>query len=466
MWKYSKNYSFKIIALLFICIAIVVITTNCRRQKAAYLDGAYPRPIAQIILTKCAITGCHTTYDKAAALGLDLSSWQHLFEGTDEPENVLIPYYPNESHLFLHVNTYADLGNSHHPTMPYNHEKLSYEEVKSIMDWIQQGAPNEKGEIAFTNNPGRTKIYITNQGCDQVSIIDAETGMYIRLVEVGNQTTIESPHAIKVSPDKAYWYVVFANGNCIQKFDATTDKWIADIPISFGNWNQLIISPNGKSAFALDFSNSGRIAYIDLEQQTLKKMYSGSGLFVLPHGITASSDFKTLYIASSTGNFMYKMDVSDPMNPQLPEQVSLTPGETPNFSAASNLSIHDIRFTPDYSKYLVTSFGLNQLRIYSSSNDSLLKIINIGNYPQEIAFDPSSNLAFVSCMEDPACNYPPCKGSIAIIDWKQMTLSSTVADALFEPHGIIVDTKQNKLYIANRNVSSTGLPARLNYRRI
>ncbi len=448
-------------ALLFLLVGTfwVGISFNCKREKAAALDGGYPAPVAAIIQNKCAVSGCHTSSDKANAMGLDLSTWTHLFEGTDDGENVCIPYYSQISHLFLHTNTYSDLGDQHEPTMPYNHEPLSRDEVQVLKDWIDAGAPDEQGHIAFTDQPERRKIYLTNQGCDNVAVIDAASGMLIRIVEVGtSSSSIESPHALKVSPNKKYWYVIFANGSVIQKYDANTDKWIADIPITYGSWNQLLIAPDGKSAFALDFSNEGRIAYVDLENNAFKKMYSGAGLFVLPHGLAATADFKTLYIASTTGNFVYKMDVTDPMNPQLPVQVSLTPNEAPSFNSASNLSIHDFRFTPDYQRYIVTSQGLNQVRIYQASNDSLLKIIPVGSYPQELAFDNVSPYVFVGNMEDAACNGISCKGSIQVIDYLSMSSIITLADGFYQPHGIIVDPVEQKLYIANRNVSATGVP--------
>jgi len=449
----------KTIVLLIGVVVIAVTQITCRNNKAASKDGGYPKEVAAILLTKCAISGCHTTQDKSQAAGLDLSTWAHLFEGTEEPENVCIPYHPNESHLFLHTNTYSDLGDSHGPVMPATGEPLSRAEIQVLYDWIQAGAPNEKGEIPFSDQPNREKVYVTNQGCDNVSVIDAATGMLIRIVEVGTQSAIESPHAVRVSPDKKYWYVAFAKGSVIQKMDAASDKLISSIEISYGSWNQLIVSPDGRTGFALDYSNNGRIAFLDLENGVLKKMYSGNGLFVLPHGLTASSDFKTLYITTSTGNFIYKMDVSDPMNPALPISISMTTGESPNFNSASNLGLHDIRFLPDGKDYVITCSQVNQIRFYQTTNDSLVKTIAIGQYPQEIAFSKNTPYLLVSCMEDAACSGTPCKGSIAVLNYQTKNLVKSIANGYYEPHGVVVDDARSLLYIANRNVTSVGVPA-------
>ena len=43
-------------------------------------DGNFPPDIAEIMINDCATPGCHNTQSKDAASGLDLSSWDKMFE--------------------------------------------------------------------------------------------------------------------------------------------------------------------------------------------------------------------------------------------------------------------------------------------------------------------------------------------------------------------------------------------------
>ena len=61
-------------------------------------------------------------------------------------------------------------------------------------------------------------------------------------------------------------------------------------------------------------------------------------------------------------------------------------------------------------------------------------------------------------MQDNACTGTPCKGSVYRINYQSMTVEGVAADALFQPHGIIVDADNQYAWIANRNVDATGIP--------
>ncbi|HLG04199.1 MAG TPA: c-type cytochrome domain-containing protein, partial [Bacteroidia bacterium] len=118
------------------------IYTGCRQDKVIIdLEGSrYPEAVGKIILTECAVAGCHNTQSKDAAAGLDLSSWETMMQG-DRNGAVVIPYSHEFSPLFLFTNTYADLGVQAEPTMPYQRDPLSHEEVITLRDWIDAGAP-------------------------------------------------------------------------------------------------------------------------------------------------------------------------------------------------------------------------------------------------------------------------------------------------------------------------------------
>ena len=71
-------------------------------------DGCYPPEVAEILVKKCATSGCHNTISKDAASGLDLSSWEAMFQGNRNGA-VCVPYRSDQSTLFFYINTDTQL---------------------------------------------------------------------------------------------------------------------------------------------------------------------------------------------------------------------------------------------------------------------------------------------------------------------------------------------------------------------
>lgn len=439
--------------IVFIGYTIFIFLHSSCKKDPKIIDisqSGYPEEIGQIVITQCAVSGCHNDASKNAASGLSLSTWDKLFEGA-RSGSAVIPYKHTLSTFFLFTNTHEDLGLSNLPTMPINGNPLSREQMILIRNWIDKGAPNNKGEIKFSDNPKRKKYYVTNQGCDLVYVFDSETDLAMRAIDVGNSSKIESPHMVKVSPDGNYWYVCFTNGNVLQKFRTSDDRLVGEAFITLGNWNTFVITKNGKYAFVVDWSFEGRIAWVDLEKMELKKLYQGSGLMKWPHGSALSPDDKYLYVTSQTGNYIYKIDIRNPNFPDF-EEISLVPNELP--SNLSSLDPHEIIFSPDGTKYFVACQKSNELRVLQASNDSLIAVIPTGEFPQEFGLSYSTEYLFVTCMED-RTTFQGNVGSVTVINYKTNSFVKHINTGT-QPHGIAVDDEKGLVYVANRNIDSSG----------
>jgi DNA-binding beta-propeller fold protein YncE len=404
------------------------------------------------MIHRCATTGCHNEKSSYAAGGLELTSWDKLFEGTVDNAAV-VPYRSDQSFLSFFINTYNDLGPVLLPTMPYNKEVLTREEVELITGWINQGAPNDEGEIMFSDDPNRKKFYVCNQGCDLVTVFDVETGLIMRYIDVGASAGIESPHMVEVTPDGSKWVVCFYAGNILQVFNTEDDQMIGEINIGNGSWNTFAISPDSKYAFVINLDVSGSIEVVNLEtmEKEVGGSMGGSGFFTWPHGSAMDSSGNTLYVTAQEGNFINKIDVADIDNPGF-EKVVLATGELPmNFSSYKP---HEIYFSPDYSHYFVTCQGTNEIRVFTPHNDSLVAIIPVGKYPQEMSFSESRDYAFVSCTGDDI-TFPGTFGSVSVIDYNNF-ISLKQINTGYQPHGIAVDDYKQQVYVINRNASQNG----------
>lgn len=426
-------------------LSLFLVIYSCRNDKleeeAPKKESYYPAAVADIIVNKCATSGCHTSLSKNAAAGLSLETWDELFEGGTGGAAV-IPYSTRFSTMLYYTNTDSASGPVLLPTMPVNMPPLSSGEYATLKNWIAQGAPNKEGAIKFADNPNRKKFYVANQGCDVVTVFDAKSMLAMRSADAGSTGATEAPHMIKVSPDNQFWYTCFLFGSKFQKYSTINNTLIAEAEIGSGSWNTFSLSSDGNYAYAIDFAG-GSVAVIDLISMT-SQLKSG---FTSPHGSTLNGANDTLYLTAQEENKLWKIPVNDFLNF---EDIDLIGA----FPPGGILKPHEVAFTPDGSKYFVTCQGTNEVRVVQTSNDSVVAAISVGVFPQEMAFSQSLPYLFVSCMEDPNVD-PLKKSSVAVIDYTTNTLIKTIY-AGYQSHGVAVDDGQKRVYVTNRNVNPAG----------
>ncbi|MCY7409937.1 MAG: YncE family protein [Chitinophagales bacterium] len=411
----------------------------------------FPEDVAKIINTKCNTTGCHTANAKAAAGGLSMETWDQMFEGSNGGA-VTIPYRPDYSWIMYYTNTDTAWGPALTPNMPYNAQPLSIDEWNTLNQWVINGAPKNDGSIAFPNNADRKKFYVANQGCDVVTVFDADTKLAMRYVNVGNNPdAIEVPHQVKVSPDGKYWYVCFVYGTTVQKFSTLDDSYIGEVSVGVGYWNTMTFTSDGSRAWVVDWENEGRIAYIDLDNLTFLRYYQSTD-FVFPHGSEVNAAGTVLYITAQYGNQIFKFDVSDGMNPSY-ETIPMD-GLSPN-NVQGTYDPHQIYLSPDESKYFVTCQASNEVRVFKTANDSLIKVIPVGQYPLEMAFSNTHSYMFVTCEYDP-CAEAKCEGSVYVIDYNTFEVKAVIQSGIFQPHGIGVLDNIGYAVVASRNLDVSG----------
>jgi YVTN family beta-propeller protein len=438
------------VVAVWLCQLLFGCFTACNRTDPAFNDTHFPADIDEVMRNKCATAGCHNNESFQNAAGLNLSSYEKLFEGASNG-SVVIPYSPEPSSLMQFVNTYSDLGLMNLPSMPLNQANLTRTEVLLLRQWISNGCPNKAGIIPFaTQVQSGSKAYITNQGCDVVSVVDAATSLVVRNVKVGHTDgQIEVPHNIKLSSDKKYWYVCFANGNYVQKFDAQTDQLVAEVNVGQGAWNVITLSSDNKKAFVSSLEGNGKLVALDLSRMQITSVYDSPGLFSFPHGMAYSPTNDALYVTAQNGNMLYKLI---PATNQL-SKISLVKNVAP-VETNGGIEPHFILCSPNNSSYYITCQRSNEVRVMQ--HDTLSAIIPVGSFPLEMCFSPKRNLLFVSCEEDVNADYPSFKGSVYVIDINTNQVVRKIAEPFFQPHGIAVDDKNDVLYVASRNVSPAG----------
>ncbi len=431
-------------------IFLLLTVASCRKDKyetTQVTETGYPADVDAIITKKCATSGCHNSISKSTAGNLDLSTFEHMLEGT-KLGAINIPYRADHSTLLFFTNVDSLLGPVLIPTMPVNQAPLSKQEYLTLKTWIESGSPDINGIVPFSGNPNRSKFYIVNQGCDLLSVFDSEKRVIMRYYNLGLQNGVsESPHTIKITPDGQYVLVVFLNADIVQMYRTQDDSLIANIPIGngiSGNWNTLVISSDSKKAYSVDYL-SGRIAYIDLLSKTSTTTPPFANSL---HGVALNATDDTLYVTEDLGSRLFTVPVNDIANYEERNLRTLYPD-------TGILGIHEIGFTPDHSKYFITCGTANQVWVFDAATNNVLDTFHTGFKPQELAFSKSASTpyVFVTCTE--ANTFSNTTGSVEVFNYNTLSRVKILA-AGWQPHGIGVDDKRGLVYVVNRNASPNG----------
>ncbi|HRH67698.1 MAG TPA: YncE family protein, partial [Bacteroidia bacterium] len=325
---------------------------------------------------------------------------------------------------------------------------LSNEEYQTLYTWIMNGAPNDKGQVMFADDPFRKKFYVCMQGCDQVAVFDAKSKVIMRYVPVGVDPAIEAPHLVRVSPDGHYWYVVFYSGHVLQKFRTSDDSYVGSLEIGQGDWNTIIFTPDSKKGF-VNGTTLGITKVVDLENMVVETSLS----LDFPHGGFVTEDGEHLYLTSQSGNFVTKVDLDGPFYDT--DKIPLGTGENP--STASKYDPHEMILSPNGNTYFVSCQKSNEVRVFrrerSSDDDSLIAIIPVGGKPQEFSLSDNRPYLFVTCTEDSIT--PNKKGSVYVINYLTNQIIKVIYTG-YQPHGIAVDDDHDCVYVANLNYDNNG----------
>src|SRR5260221_11321191 len=109
----------------------------------------------------------------------------------------------------------------------------------------------------------------------------------MRIMDVGsNASSIEKPHDVQVSHDGKYWYVMFLNGQVIQKFRTSDNGFEGQSTLDLGQWSTMAISKDSRYAFVTGWDYTGQVAMVDLQTMTNQK----DNGYYKPHGSAVSKD--------------------------------------------------------------------------------------------------------------------------------------------------------------------------------
>ncbi len=460
-----------IAAILFLSGFAAAFITGCVHEPQLPIvepDGNYPKEVAKIIVTKCTYSGCHNqaSYHNAADILLD--TWEHMFEGGVSGAQV-VAYSPMYSPLLYYCNTDSSLGvvakNLGHLDTP-----LTRAEYLVLRDWVAAGAPDKHGNIPFVGNVDtRQKIYITNQGCDLLAVVDAKSRVVMRYIEVGMSTSkAESPHDVAMAGDGMNAYVSLYNGDYVQKIDTRTDKVVGNANVGSttiggigGAWNIINLSPMDTALMVSGWVSNGYVVAVNTSTMainnaiSINKFSGGTNLFPYPHGLAANATFDTFFATLQYGNVINRYTFKGGFHRKMVSVNGAAPVTT-NPSDKSSPNPHEIMMLPGGRRYVVTCQSTNELRVLDAHKDTVIATIPMGTEPVEMDIAPSRGLLFVTCMEDAGNTLPGRRGSVYVIDINNLQVVKKWYGDFYQPHDVTVDEQNNQVFVVSRNANPNG----------
>lgn len=423
---------------------------------SAITSISFSEHIQPIFNSGCTGSGCHinTSSEKKIFYKMNehieepfsLRSWEQMFKGGPHGA-VLIPFKASKSHLVFHVNTDTLLAPVSTPHMPLPGFDLPQSQVQILIRWIDEGATNDIGAVAFSTYP-KGKVLATNQSEDLVSIIDINTNLVARYIQAGVPNVFtqppEAPHNLTVDKTNGVYYVNLVQGGKVWKFRLSDNQNLGEVS-GFLSPTQVALSVTGDTGFVAQFSSGTRaIRLFNTRTMTLGGEIS-SPLLNKPHGIELTPDKKELWV---TGNFsdnimiVNMQDFSTTMLPLVPND-SLPPG------TGNRLEPYQTVMTSDNNYVYVTCRKSNEVRVVDRDSMSVIAIVPVGEMPLIPAITPDNQYVYV-----PNRN----SNDISVLRTSDHTVVTTIPNVGPQPHGIAITDDGKFAYVTCENVSSTVPP--------
>jgi YVTN family beta-propeller protein len=220
-------------------------------------------------------------------------------------------------------------------------------------------------DVAF--DPTGTRAYVTNQGSQNVGVVNVATNAQIDVIPVG-----ASPFQVLVSPDGARLYVT-TNANDLLVFNLPSTTLHVRYQFAAASAG-LAFHPNGVLLYG---TTIGGLIY---EINTATD--SGRAVSTTGHlqDIAVSRDGAELYIANETGAMEVRSTTTL-------ARLALVPVAT---------GAYGLRLTPDGTQlYAGIAFG-GEVRVIDRASRTLVRTISIGTDPRRIAFDRYGRTAVIT----------------------------------------------------------------------
>jgi YVTN family beta-propeller protein len=416
----------------------------------------YSQHIQPLFTSGCAVHGCHggdalAKRSKALHGGseFDLSSWTTALNGTDEIAQI-VPYRSLKSHIIQHLNSDTTVAPAAQPSMPPGFA-FPAELRDLLIRWIDNGAKNDNGAVAYTTTPVRGWAYVTNQGEDLTAVIDLDKNRIARYVTTGVTNTAvappQAPHNAVVDRNNEFYYINLIGGSKLLKIRVADNTKAGELTTGLSSPAQVALTRNGDTAYVSNFENAKTNITV-VNTVTMTKIADiGSPAMLKPHGVSITPDYQMVVVANSLSDNITLVRTSDhsivatiPVSGSVP---ALPVSYTYQFEPYQSV------ITPDSKFAYVTCRKSGEVRVIDLAQKKVIDSIKVGTFPLIPAIAPAGDYVYVANRNS---------NSVSAIKTATRTLEYTVANVGVEPHGIAVSKDGKFVYVSCENLGISEPP--------
>lgn len=395
----------------------------------------YSEHVQPILDRSCATSGCHSAADRAA--GLSLATYAGVTAGSGYGE-VLIAGRPERSLLTVLFD-----GTTLRKAHPAVGRVPSAEEVAFLKRWIDEGARDDAGAMPFAG--ATKKVYVPNQGEDNVSVIDIEHLVVSRVIDVGTSLTVEGPHF--TTSDGRFWYVSLINAGEVWKFDAGADTLLARGTVP-GAPALLALTPDGKKLYVSQFTTvfTNKLSVVNTSTMTLEKQIT---VWSMPHGLRMNHAGTRLYVANMMSDNVSVIDVAtDSVIATIPLAWDANPFGPPKYMPM------EVAVSPDDQLVAVACSETREVRMIDAAAGAVADSFAVGDQPWHLQFTRDGTFCYVTNRRGhsvSAIHLP--------MHHVMKTYSTPGTPALFDyPHGCDISSDGQYTFVSNENVGQRFIP--------
>ncbi len=401
----------------FSCIAflLVLVHGNALAQSATTI---FSRDVLPIIQEKFSPL-------LEGETGLSIESWEGIMAGSRHGE-VVIPYDPDGSLMIRLATRLSD-----EDPLSVHATELTNEDIQTVREWIERGAPNDEGHISYSD--ASNLLYACIQGAAKVAVIDMDANLVVRTINLQKLGFTENsrPHHVAVEPDGSAFYISLIGDDAVLKFDRNNE--LID-QIDFERPGMLMISPVdsllfvGRSMKAVNPPQ--RIGIVERSGMEIEEL---DVFFPRPHALSVNPAGTHVYVGSLAQNEMAVIDVAT-------EEISLERIQ------GEQHTLVQFAISPN-GQMMVVGGQLSGKFFFFDLSDPFKPVpdgsIQVGMAPWHPVFSPDGNFVwFGNKMGNRA----------TVVDVAERKVAETI-EGLSEPHGAAISPDGRNVYISNNNLN-------------
>lgn len=384
---------------------------------------------------------CVACHSGDAAAGLDLSSWDHLIQGSDRGEAV-IPFRPEKSVMIRLATSYD------RDPHPGGKSKLTENEIQRLRTWIADGARGPSGLVPFANSADR--LYVTHESAPVITIIESNKAVIVARLELEDYgfTSRARARHVAVEPDGSFWYASITSTRwnereVVAKFNRSNEL-VAMVPVP--DPGQLVVHPTRDELYvsAAPAIDEDRVFHRTPTDRREIVRLRRSDLFLTRLSVTYREAYPLAMRPQGDAVFSSSMEVD--------QMVVLKPASA------------DVTFTPVLgTKHLFRHFSVssdgrwmwgsgywsNSATLFDVSNPNSIvqrQSLWMGFDPRQIAWGPDDGLVYVAVRGADAIQV--INTNLGYVDYR------IEHPAMRQPVGVALSPNDSTLYVTAENVAA------------